>query len=128
MAETLREIINDALEAIDDDYDLNGHDCHDIASEIADSHTPVYTRDLMMVAANNIDLAVIEPEIGPAFDGSNTPVNIVAANIYEAIQRAVWEECDNRDKSGGMRVDKGGVGWTKPTVPFPTGRGWKVEY
>jgi len=98
MPETLHEIINDALEAIDDDYELNGDDCGDIASEIADSHTPVYTRDLMMVAANNIDLAVTEPEIGPAFDGSNTPVNLVAANIYERIQQAVWEECAKRGR------------------------------
>ena len=93
MVETLREIIEGAVESMSE-YELNGDDCGDIASEIADSHTPVYTRDLMMVAANDIDLAVTEPEIGPAFDGSNTPVNLVAANIYERIQQAVLEECE----------------------------------
>jgi hypothetical protein len=28
-------------------------------------------------------MATEEPELGPAFDGKPTPVNIIAANIYE---------------------------------------------
>jgi hypothetical protein len=45
----------------------------------------------MECAADNIDLAVAEPELGPAFDGKPTPVNIVASNIYEAITADLWE-------------------------------------
>tara|TARA_Y100000310_G_scaffold315531_1_gene366193 strand:- start:132 stop:512 length:381 start_codon:yes stop_codon:yes gene_type:complete len=102
MVETLHEIIEGAVESMND-YRLNGSDCHDIASEIADSHTPHYTRDLMLVAANNIVLAGAAPEdIGPAFDGSNTASNIVAANIYDAIQQTILEECEagQRDDAG----------------------------
>jgi hypothetical protein len=46
----------------------------------------------MDLAADNIDFAVLEPEIGPAFDGTPTPVNIVAANIYEALSEAIGDE------------------------------------
>jgi hypothetical protein len=94
MPETLHEILEDAVESMSE-YRLNGGDCHDIASEIADSHTPHYTRDLMLVAANNIVLAGAAPDFGPAFDGSNTASNIVAANIYDAIQQTILEECED---------------------------------
>ena len=64
---------------------------HDDFHEIADSSTPVYNYDLLMYAANDLYLATEEPELGPAFDGSPTPCNIIAANIYEAIEAGLWE-------------------------------------
>lgn len=69
----------------------DGDDIGDIIAETADTNTPIYTWDILQYAANNFNLAVDEPEIGPAFDGSPTPVNIIAANIYEAIQNDLWE-------------------------------------
>ncbi len=60
--------------------------------EIVDSSVPIYTATLMEMAADNISLAVDEPEVGPAFDGSPTPVNIVAANVYEALMEAAFDE------------------------------------
>ena len=102
MPETLREIIEDAVGSMNDYRLREGWDCHDIASEIADSHTPHYTRDLMLVAADNIILAGAAPDFGPAFDGSATASNIVAANIYDAIQQSILEECEacQRDDAG----------------------------
>ena len=70
---------------------IEGDEISDIISETADSNTPTHTWDILQYAANNIALAVDEPEIGPAFDGSPTPVNIIAANIYEAIEADLWE-------------------------------------
>ena len=70
---------------------INGDEINDIIWEIADSNTPISIWDILQYAANNIALAVDEPEIGPAFDGSPTPVNIIAANIYEAIEADLWE-------------------------------------
>jgi hypothetical protein len=57
----------------------------DVVHEFADSAVPVYTWDIMQMAANNTSLATDEPELGPAFDGSPTPANIIAANIYEHV-------------------------------------------
>ena len=71
---------------------------HDTIHEIADSSVPVYTYDLLHLAADNPNLAVDEPELGPAFDGSPTPVNIIAANVFEYIEAALWEYWnDNTD-------------------------------
>ena len=71
---------------------------HDTIHEIADSSVPVYTYDLLQLAADNLNLAVDVPEIGPAFDGSPTPVNIIAANVFEYIEAALWEYWnDNTD-------------------------------
>ena len=64
---------------------------HDIISEIADGSVPVYTYALMQLGADNLGLATSAPELGPAFDGSPTPVNIIAANVYEALEAACWE-------------------------------------
>ncbi len=77
--------------------------------EIVDGCIPVYTSDLMEMAADNIDLAVNEPEVGPAFDGSPTPVNIVAGNVYDALMVVAYDEWeaikDDRATSPGFRTD-----------------------
>ena len=64
----------------------------DTLHEIIDGSVPIYTSDLMDIAADNIDMATLEPEIGPAFDGSSTPVNIVAGNIFDALTVAAYDE------------------------------------
>ena len=90
---TLDQIVQDAVEELRDWHaDHQGEDePHDAIHEIADSAVPVYTGDLLRLAAENIALAVDEPELGPAFDGTPTPVNIIAANIYEHIEAVLWE-------------------------------------
>lgn len=64
---------------------------HDTIHEIADSSVPIYTADILRCALANISLAVDEPELGPAFDGTPTPINIIAANIFEYIEAQLWE-------------------------------------
>jgi len=93
---TMHQIIKDSIEEFKErleDYP-NGFyqgEPHDVIHEIADSNVPAYTSDLMELAAGDVSLATNEPELGPAFDGKPTPVNIVAANVYEAIEQALWE-------------------------------------
>lgn len=89
---TLRDLEQGVKEAVREyfEYDPDAEPS-DAAHEAADSWVPPYTHDLMQLAADNIDLAVTEPELGPAFDGSPTPVNIIAANIYERLLDAAWE-------------------------------------
>lgn len=77
----------------------------DMLHEMADSQVPIYTSDLMDLAASDIDLATTTPEAGPGFDGTPTPTNIIAANVYErlwAAASAEWtdiqsetEDCSN---------------------------------
>ena len=69
-------------------------DCGDIAHEIVDGMVPVYTADLLRLALDDLWLASTEPEIGPAFDGRPTAVNIIAANVYEELYQKVYEKCE----------------------------------
>lgn len=88
----LQDIINDAIESLRDDYDIaDMTEPHDIIHEIADGAVPVYNYDLLSLAANNIALGTDEPELGPAFDGTPTPTNIIAANVFKAVEAALWE-------------------------------------
>lgn len=89
---SLYELIQNAIEELKDDIkDGNEFDENDRIHELADSWTPIYYSEILSLAADNLDLATDEPELGPAFDGSPTPINIIAANIYEAIYNGVWE-------------------------------------
>lgn len=63
----------------------------EVAHEIADSCIPVYTHTILKLGLEHMDLAIVEPELGPAFDGKPTPVNIIAANIYEALYSEAYE-------------------------------------
>jgi len=75
---------------------------HDAIHEIADTSVPVYTGDLLRLAAENLHLATDEPELGPAngsnFDGTNSPINIIAANIFEHIESALWDAWEEIEK------------------------------
>jgi hypothetical protein len=66
----------------------------DVIHEIADSHCPIYYSDILQLAADNIFLATTESDIGPAFDGSPTPINIITANIYEHIISVLYEHLE----------------------------------
>jgi len=72
-----------------------GIEISDIIFETADSMVPVYYSELLDLAADNNNLATDEPELGPAsgsnFDGSNSPVNIIAANVFEALESDLWD-------------------------------------
>lgn len=63
----------------------------DIIHEVVDGCVPVYNSTLLELAANTPDLALNEPELGPAFDGSATPINIIAANVFEALEADIYE-------------------------------------
>ena len=93
--ETLQGRIDMAIDELKD-YALEeprefAHDPGDRIHEIADGCVPVYHSDLLEIAADDNDMATNEPELGPAFDGKATPVNIIAANIFEAIEAALWD-------------------------------------
>ena len=92
---TIEYLIELAIESFED-YDLESNDLSDIIHEIADSTVPVYTSDLLDCASRDNALAVDVPELGPVFDGSPNPVNIIAANIYERILDALWDYANEK--------------------------------
>ena len=90
--QTLHEIIRDACEELRE-YDPNDvTEPSDVIHEIADSSVPIYTSDLLELASQSNELALAVPELDPAFDGEPTLVNIIAANVFEAIEAGLWEE------------------------------------
>ena len=98
---TLRDCINGAVEDLNDHLDRgddpwNG-DTHHMIHELADDAVPIYNKDILSIATNDLgEIGCTVPENGPAFDGTPTPVNVAAANIYEAIQAALWETFEER--------------------------------
>ena len=83
--EVRSEILERAAELREDAYP------EDTITEIVDGSVPIYTADLLSLAADSIDLATAEPELGPAFDGTPTPTNIIAANVYEHLSAVAFE-------------------------------------
>jgi hypothetical protein len=94
----LSEVVADALDQLRDrwthyrdDFGPRADQPYDVIIEIADSAVPVYTSDLLALACQDNSLATATPELGPAFDGSPTPTNIIAANVFEMIEAALWD-------------------------------------
>jgi hypothetical protein len=92
----LQQMVNDAITELHE-WRVEHPDVdepHDAIFEIADSSIPVYTHQLLLLAADNCHLATDEPELGPAngsnFDGTPSPINIIASNVFEYIERALW--------------------------------------
>ena len=94
--ETLQGCIDNAIETLQEWWEdgecRHARDIEDDIFEIADGAVPVYNSDLLEVAVDSPYVALSEPECGPAFDGTPTPINIIAANIYEAIIEALYVE------------------------------------
>src|SRR5574341_15511 len=89
--EELRDRLNDLIaeekitkaDQIDNDYH---NELCDIVFECANAAVPYLLSDILQLATDDTYLAAEEPSTGPAFDGTSTPVNIIAANIFEAIE------------------------------------------
>ncbi len=87
-----RSELRDRWEHYRDEFGGRGDEPHDVIHEIADSCVPVYTSELLELACQDAALATDEPECGPAFDGAPSPVNIIAANVYERLTADLFEE------------------------------------
>lgn len=91
--EELKERMNDVLRW--EEYDESDH-----IHEIADSRVPIYYHQLLKVASSEVWLATEEPECWPAFDWSPTPINIIAANIYEHLVEKLREHVQEKKEEG----------------------------
>ena len=94
---TIYDMLDDAKEELAERIrDHPDEDHVDAIHEIADSFVPVYFHELVMVCATAYgdawsSLWLEQSEIGPAFDGSPTPVNILAGNLYDLVSNALHE-------------------------------------
>jgi len=86
MIERLNEMDADELQTM-----IDNDEPHDMIFEIADNNVPIYTADILEMALCDLYLATEEPELGAAFDGSPTPCNIIASNIFSRIEQHLWE-------------------------------------
>ena len=111
MAQTLYDLKQEIRELIrawaEENPDNTNIDYNGSLHEIVDGAVLVYHSELLRLASDNNDLATAEPELGPAFDGSPTPINIIAANIYEYLSNIAWEEWRAIE---GELADEAGVG------------------
>lgn len=60
----------------------------DAIREIADSSTPVYTRDIMEIGMQNEDLACTTPDL----ESDGSPVEAMKMIIYEYVEQSLNEE------------------------------------
>ncbi len=97
----LQEILDlaeeELLGAIANKEIITEDDFHDSAHEIADSSVPIYHSDLLEVALDEVELAIVEPEI-LAFDGAATAVNAIAGNIYQEVIEHLHDVWNNREE------------------------------
>lgn len=93
MTQSLYQIIKDAKEELQqqltDEPDMQYPE--DRVHEIVDSICLMPNYQYLELAAANNDLATSEPDCGPAFDGTPTPINIICANLYEAISNELHQ-------------------------------------
>jgi len=90
MAQSLDQIISDAKDELQENYRDVEYPT-DLIHEITDSACLMPNYRYLELACENMLLALDTPECGPAFDGSPTPINIIVANLYEAISNGLHE-------------------------------------
>lgn len=91
MADTLDDLIKNAVEELEEEYRANGDDRYfeDRLHEIADNAVPVYHRQIIDIGTSDYSLFTDVPELGPAYDGEANALNYLAANIYERVYNAL---------------------------------------
>ncbi len=108
MSETLEGLKQDAIQELKEHLDGldrqervdfcedNSGEAGDYMHEISDGQVPVYTAASLELAANNLELAVVNDSGLCAPDAS--PVEVINVNIYEAIYQALGEWWNNEQE------------------------------
>lgn len=98
LKDMVREEVNDAiLNYIEENPDTDKDDIMDridysgTITEIVDGGVPIYNHDIMEVAQDS-EIWTHENDLPPAFDGTPTPINVLATSIYEVLQETAWEQ------------------------------------
>lgn len=96
MGRKLEQVKNDAREELTDLFTQDPEHPHleDLVHEVADSHVPVYTADLIALFDDDAALLFTEPELGHGNAGDNM-VGKAQAIIYEALTEDLYEHLTN---------------------------------
>ena len=90
----IRDLVEDACDSFDNDYDRNNYDDDETMHEIADNSVPIYYYDVGQYAAHNHWLMMNKPEMGS--DNMNAHDQI-QANIYEAVLNGLYEHTQEKE-------------------------------
>jgi len=90
MTQSLEQIITGAKEELKDNF-KDAEYPTDLIHEITGSACLMPNYSYLKLACENMHLALDEPDCGPAFDGSPTPINIIVANLYENISNELHQ-------------------------------------
>jgi len=86
---------NEGTDTLQEFCDEVSIELYDMIHEVSDGSVPLHSQDLLDLAKEDLGLATGEPELGPAFDGKNTAINIIAANVFEEIHQGLIDWCDD---------------------------------
>src|ERR1700722_9716188 len=77
----------------------NPANVENIAQEISKNSIPSSSKELLLLAVRNLELALEEPTQGPAFDGASTAINLIASNVRETVLKELLnpQESQQRD-------------------------------
>ena len=88
MSDTIQDVLESAEESLREEADDNGiHNLEDRIHEIADGAIPVYTSELLEMAARDNGLAMDTPEI----EGDGSPINTIQLNIFERVSLHLYD-------------------------------------
>ena len=83
----LDDLVIDACESFDNDYNRNNYDDDDTIHEIADNSVPIYYYDIGQYAAHNSWLMTQKPETNSEGNAHDQ----IQANIYEYVLNGLYE-------------------------------------
>lgn len=102
LLEDSKEEVRDEVRRLVADYIVDNPDCDadDVignidfdgrVTEVYDSSVPIYSTEIMEMGSAP-EVYHHQNELGPAFDGSQTAVNLIASSIYEILGDVAWDE------------------------------------
>jgi len=90
--ERLTEEVTHELHAVmEDNPNMTEEDAIDWAYELADSCTPMFDYDCLMLAVNNLELIAYR-DIPAGILGDVTPITVVRAAVFDYLKEIVYAE------------------------------------
>ena len=97
---SLNELTQEAIEDLKDEihnWDYRYDQRYDLVHQFTERYVPIYYRDILEVAKNDIARALEIPECSPV-DWSATPISLMTSNIYEHIYNELIEILSNEEE------------------------------
>ena len=82
------QVVEELRIVMEDNPDMTDEDAVDWAYELADTHTPVYNRVVLELAANNLSLIGYRPVLRNGV----TPIEVARAAVFDYLKEIVYSE------------------------------------